>query len=284
MRTTSSEPAAARPRPPARTGVAVAAAVFAAVVVLLGVASVVGAVISVTEHARSSFSGVREVEVDTGSGDVEVTAADRADVRVEAITRRSWTRPELRQVVEAGVLRLSGGCRFVFTGECSVSYRIGLPRATVARLETGSGGVTVTGLRAAADARTGSGDVDVRDVSGAVGARTGSGNFSLVRVAGALRVRTGSGDIDGRSLTAATIEAHTGSGGIELVVAQPAPDRVLVSTGSGDVGLTVPDAVYRLNAHSDNGEVTTGELRQDPAGPHQIQVRTDSGDIAVRSG
>src|SRR5919197_4431839 len=120
MSTTSTEPPAVRSAGPGRHPAAVAAAAFGVIVVLVGAAALVGQALTVTERSTRIFSGLREVRVDAGSGDVEVTGGARTDVRVDTAAQRSWSRPRLEQRVEGGVLWLTARCRIVF-GSCGAS-------------------------------------------------------------------------------------------------------------------------------------------------------------------
>src|SRR5262245_44254564 len=107
-----------------RRGPGIAAAVIGVALIALGAVSLIGTAIQRTERSTRTWSGVDAVEVDVGSGNIEVTAASRDDVQVEQIERRSWRAPRTEAWLSGGVLRLSGHCRPVWFGNCEVNYRI----------------------------------------------------------------------------------------------------------------------------------------------------------------
>ena len=103
---------------------------------------------------------------------------------------------------------------------CSIDYDIKVPDATLVNVDIGSGDITLGG--------------------------------ALARVSAS----SGSGDIDAKSLATPTLLAKTGSGDLDLNLAQ-APTTATVKTGSGDVNVQVP----RGEAYAVN--VTTGSGDQD---------------------
>src|SRR5262245_62238594 len=187
---------AAGPGRPRNRGVAIAVGILGLVFVLAGSTALVGQAIGRTERSTRTFSGVRDIRVDTESGDVRLVAGAREDVRVEVAAEQSWRRPKVEQTLDGGTLRLRGDCR-LWLGRCSVSFRLEVPARTPVDLHTGSGEVRIAGLAAAADLRSGSGDVTARDVTGPVAAQTGSGEILVRRVRGDVTASSGSGDVTG---------------------------------------------------------------------------------------
>jgi len=123
------------------------------------------------------------------------------------------------------------------------------PDAEIA-LETGYGGITVSGTSGITAAKTGAGDVNVPDAA-RVTLHSGAGNVSVGRIGGGT-LRTGAGDIG----------IERSSGDTEL------------NSGSGDV--TVLDAVGTLRIHTGAGDVNAS------LSEGTIEVRSGMGDIIVR--
>jgi Putative adhesin len=274
--------------PPARQGTGrrgpvVAAALVGLALITLGAVSLIGLAIQRTERSTRSWSGVEAIEVEVGSGDVEVTAAGRGDVQVEQIERRSWRAPRTEARLSGGVLQLSARCRPAWFGNCEVDYRIQAPASTRVQARSSSGDLLATGLRSAVDLQTRSGNVQVREVVGPVSAATNSGNVAVRDSEGDVRARTSSGDVTGVDLVARSIEARSSSGDVRVAAVRTAPDALTAVTSSGDVRVIVPDETYRVDAHSSSGDVNLS-LRQDPDAPRHIEARTSSGDVDVRSG
>jgi hypothetical protein len=262
----------------------VAGVVVALVLVAFGALSLVGLAIQRTERSTRSWAEVGAIDVDAGSGDVEVVAASRDDVQVEQFVRRTWRAPRTEAGVSDGVLRLRARCPIVFGfGNCSVDYRIQAPAGTSVRVRDSSGDLTVAGIHDAVDVRTGSGNVHVREVVGRVSAQTSSGDVTLTRTEGDVFARTSSGNVTGDQLASRHVEARTSSGEVRVQVVGTAPDTLTATSSSGDVRVVVPDEVYQVDAHTSSGNVDLS-LRQDPASPRRIEARTSSGDVVVRRG
>lgn len=232
-------------------------------------ASAYGALILLDLLARSESQATRPVPVgervrlETGSGDIAVVASD-GPPRVELRTVAGlWGEPRVTIGRRpGGVVSIDADCPGI-SFLCSVEARLLVPAGTVLVARTGSGSVTVRGLRGGVDAETGSGDVRLAGVGGEL-----------------VRAETGSGSITGRDLTASTLIGDTGSGDVELA-ARRAPESVEADTGSGDVELTVPDVGYRIATDTGSGDQRV-DVRPDPRSPRRLRVDTGSGDVTVR--
>lgn len=203
--------------------------------------------------------------LDVHSGDVTVrTGAGPARVAIEE-RRGLLGGPEVRvERREDGTLSVDAACAWFLLNGCPAQAELTVPERTAVRLETGSGDVTVAGLRGDTWVATGSGSVTLTDVE-----------------ADRLRARTGSGDVRAVGAAAADVVLDTGSGTIDVALTRP-PRSVEVETGSGDLTLTVPDASYRVEAETGSGDEDV-QVRQDPNAPRRLRLETGSGDLAVRA-
>ena len=78
----------------------------------------------------------------------------------------------------------------------------------------------------------------------------------------------------------AELSAHTGSGDVSLVVAEPS-QRLNIHTGSGDVHLRIPTGKYRLALDTGSGEERVNGVVNDAAAERTIDVGTGSGDVLI---
>ncbi|MEU5849265.1 DUF4097 family beta strand repeat-containing protein [Saccharopolyspora shandongensis] len=145
--------------------------------------------------------------------------------------------------------------------------------------ETGSGEISLEEIGGEARMRTGSGGVSARGVDGSVDANTGSGEITLAGIGGRVTAESGSGGISGEDLRGAEIVAKAESGDVDLRLT--APQSVDASTGSGGIELTVPGDHYRVEAEAGSGGVDVGVVR-DPAAAKRLTLSTGSGGITVR--
>jgi DUF4097 and DUF4098 domain-containing protein YvlB len=244
-----------------------------------------------TYTAEGSFdrtlqvSGPVELEVRTGSGDIQVRTGPGAAVRVvghirvrtlstglsadEQVKRVQGDPP----VVQTGnTIRVSQVQAPVLRDNISISYEITVPIDTRVRSRSGSGNHLVDGVRGPVEATAGSGNIRIGRAGGTVHVSTGSGDIDLQRVDGALVASAGSGSIRALAVAGA-ITAHTGSGEVDVV--QTAGGEVDLSAGSGDIRLAGAQGPLRIHASSGNIAVDGR-----PAGRWELE--TSSGDVTVR--
>ncbi len=181
---------------------------------------------------------VTVVETRSGSGDVVVNESDRPGIRVTETLHWRGEKPADGHSVAGDTLTLAYKCE-----NCSVDYKVEVPRGLTMKIDTGSG------------------DITLRNLSGQINASTGSG------------------DVDARGLAATSVGARTGSGNITLRFAV-APDQVQAVTGSGDGKLWVPDGAYNIDASTGSGDRRI-QVADDDSAPRTITIRTGSGDAEV---
>jgi hypothetical protein len=252
----------------------------ASVAVLLGLpACVLGPITE--EFEELSFQGpVEEVRFDVGSGDLEVRVGQSQGVEVQRTTRFQGARPRLVARVEQGVLTLELDCGRVVTGVCTVDHLVLLPSPARLIGQTGSGDVIGEDLTGA-EASTGSGDIEILGSTGDLVLDSGSGDILIRDVSGDLDLRTGSGDLEGIGVRSAVAFLDTGSGDIDLRLADR-PDRVDLFTGSGDVLLTLPRGSYDLKTSTGSGDVSLDGVTVERSSSARVLIDTGSGDIDVR--
>lgn len=270
------------------------AAAGAALVLFGGVVLTWGSVQSGGERS-TQVGGVERVRIDGRSGGVRIRYAPDGNGAVEQRVRR-WAvfgDEEPNHRVEGGTLVLNGDCGWW----CSVEYDVVLPAAVPVsghvgsgdvdvsgmrsvNVEVGSGGIDLDGIERSVEARTGSGSVAVRNTSGPVEARSGSGEIELEAIDGRLRAHTGSGEIRGEGIASPEVYARSNSGGVRLGLTGPRDAEL--STGSGEVEVSVPRDDYRVDSRSGSGDVSI-DVPRDPAADKRLKLTTGSGNITVVS-
>ena len=230
------------------------------------------------------------LEVSSGSGDITVRAGAGATIVVKGTVsvRKSSDVPAnaaeiASQVAANPPIEQSGDAVKVgrITDETvnkavSIDYEVTVPAATGVSASTGSGDVSVSGVKAA-KVNSGSGDVSVAGIAGEVDVRTGSGDVALKDARSAASVSTGSGDISAALSGSGDVRASTGSGDIVLtgVVGQ-----LTASTGSGSVGVEgKPTGDWKVSSASGDLQVTVTAEQG-----YTLDASTTSGDLAVASG
>lgn len=158
----------------------------------------------------------------------------------------------------SGDITLDGedGAVELATGSGDVS--VGQQKGGDVTVKTGSGGVKLDTVAGKLDTRTGSGDVKLVHYSGpGAELETGSGDITINGADGSLRLRTGSGHIAANDYKAGeAVEAHAGSGDIDLDGDFSGVLRLSAESGSGDIVIhtsSVPS--LHIEATSDSGDV-----------------------------
>ena len=211
--------------------------------------------------------GTISLDVDTGSGSIEVTSGSGRDVSVIGtvkvqkrgiFNRKPDNADELIQAIldnppvefEGDTLKVGHIKDRSLRRAVSISFEIVVPADTSVRADSGSGSIMVTDIAAPVNADTGSGSVKLTNIGGEVSADTGSGSIELRNIDGYVSADTGSGSINAEGV-AGGFHGDTGSGSIRLV--QTAPGDVSADTGSGSIKLT--GVVGALKADAGSGRI-----------------------------
>jgi len=261
----------------------------------LGILTIAAMAVCLSSPARAAdghfdralqVSGPVELDVQTGSGTINVRTGDNSTVRVSGTIRPSggWfsggdqekkvryleANPPIEQhgnVIKVGHIEDEDLQRNI-----SISYEIVAPVATRLRSSSGSGEQDVSGISGPVEASSGSGSLKLTNIGDAVRVSTGSGHISVESVKGSVRASTGSGEIRATGVAGA-LHASTGSGNV--VLRQTAPGEVEVSTGSGTVQIEGVHGTVRASTAS-------GDISVEGEGQGSWRLSAASGNVSVR--
>ena len=272
--------------------------------VVLAAASLLAAREYQGEFERSlAVTGPVELEVTTGSGNIEVRAeetskvritgrihvdhrigADQAEKKIQALENN----PPIEQT--GNYIRVGRIADPELRRHVSISYELVVPKATQLKSETGSGDESITGVKGPVKATTGSGnirlakvseesrvdtgsgDIEVSDVTGTLSAGTGSGNIRASGIAGGIRAHTGSGDIRLEQAANQPVKVETGSGNLEI---HGVRSSLYAQTGSGNITVFgEPGGDWKLETGSGNAS-----MHLSPQASFNLHAHTGSGSI-----
>lgn len=269
--------------------------------------------LALATDGRGSFdrtlkvSGTVDLEIETGSGAIEVRKGDSASVVIHAtihVNGRGLSQRDIDARIHAietnppieqsgNTVRVGQNLDRELRKYISINYEVITPGDSRLRAHTGSGHVRVEDLKGAVDAttgsgsvtmarlgsearaRTGSGKIELDEISGRVDAHTGSGGIRGGRISGAIVADTGSGSVELEQTNAASIEAHTGSGGVTIRVPAQAAFDLRAHTGSGSITVEHPMTVSGTISHHDLQAKVGG------GGSARVDVHTGSGSIRI---
>jgi DUF4097 and DUF4098 domain-containing protein YvlB len=229
-------------------------------------------------------SGPVNLEVETGSGNIEVRSGDSNQVEVRGrIRANQWfghDSGERVQRLQANppILQSGNDIRIGHIEDSelrrniSISYEIVVPQNTQLHSRTGSGNLVAGSIRGPAEVSSGSGNVKISDIAEAVRADAGSGNIDLDRIQGNVHAKTGSGTIRALAI-AGGFDGDSGSG--DLTLEQSAPGSVRVNTGSGTLELRGVRGSLEASAGS-------GNIHAEGAPTGAWTVHSGSGGIKLR--
>ena len=229
-----------------------------------------------------TVTGPLNMDLQNGSGDVQISSGPAGEVRVRGdfeVYAAPWdsTSRTIEEIQNSPPIEQQGN--FIRIGRerdrwrhYRVNYTIVVPADTELKASTGSGDVTIRGLKGPVRLSTGSGDIQGEEIGGDVEARAGSGDIHLREVGGEVDADTGSGDIQ---LESVKKDIHVGTGSGEVRVDRPG-GSVRATTGSGDVDVRGPRGDLMVRTAS-GSLIAEGN----PAARAFWELRTASGDIRL---
>jgi hypothetical protein len=258
--------------------------------------------------------GLREtVEMDLAHAAVEVRSHLESALRLQ--TRLSgWVEGGFDLERTEKGLRLSDRVTWGVLGSLfgRVQVQVRVPVEHGVDLRSGSGSVSVSGIRGPVALRTSEGELAIEDVEGPVYAVTSSGAISARGVRGELRAYTSDGTIEvedseggldvrtsegwvGLTRVAGPVAARSSSG--SMYIQFSARPSGTAATSSGTIEVSVPaDARFELRAQAQGGSIeldpvlgrnASGDARSARAlvngGGECLWLRTTGGNIYVRA-
>jgi DUF4097 and DUF4098 domain-containing protein YvlB len=271
-----------------------------------------------------TVNGAANLDLTTGSGEVTIRTGGANQVSVKArVTSSDWwggspeaavhsveANPPIEQ--SGSSIRIGYNIPEDAKHHVAISYEITLPPDTTLNVNTGSGEISVEGVRASAKLHTGSGDIRANDLGPNSRMETGSGSIRAASVAAPVTASTGSGSIQADLTGGGDVDVHTGSGGVEVrgvnggLRARTGSGHINVDgnvkgawqlhTGSGGVRMTLgKSGGFDLDVHTGSGSIHSdepvtvqgsfgrrelkGKVR---GGGPEVEVSTGSGDVEIR--
>jgi len=219
--------------------------------VLAAAAAVMAGLWLVMSGSRSNsyaFSGpLLGIEIDVGSGDVQILGGGGPDVHVRTTERSAYGQsPQERLDLESGVLKIGSRCASMVVGTCSVKYELAVPDNVALTIRTTDGDVRLEGYRGSANVATTRGRIAIEGFCGFL-----------------LQATARRGDID--------------------VDTQCAPERLDLRSDSGNVTAVVPSGRYRIDADTNDGRVLVRGVVDADDALWEIRALSGSGDVTIEA-
>ena len=233
------------------------------------------------QEMTGTMGTAKNLRVKLASGSVKVQGGSQAGITY-VIHRRAYTSSEEKARREFESYRVStsvkGDTAWMVAESggrdrrCSDEFVINVPRnLDFAKIETGGGNVTATGIAGRAELSSGGGNLHLDDIGGEVTAETGGGTIEVGSVQGSVNLETGGGNI---KIASAKGDIKAESGGGSVVVLSGLQGAVL-ETSAGSI--RVDKCSGTVKATTGGGSVDLGEI----GGPAEIE--TGAGSIRLAS-
>lgn len=230
-------------------------------------------------------SGTVNLQVETGSGSIQVRRGGSDQVRVIGrIRANEWfggnAEERVKRIENSPPIQQSGNDIRVghiddpeLKHNISISYELTVPENTQLHSSSGSGSQEISDISGPVEANTGSGGLKLLSIGSGVRAHTGSGSIEINGANGTVYARAGSGSIHAMNV-AGGFDGETGSG--HLTLEQSAPGSVRAETGSGGLDLHHIRGSLQAQAGSGNisaeGEATGGWVLHTGSGSVQLRL------------
>ena len=222
------------------------------------------------------------------AGTVTITASGGDDVRIDAV-KRVWDRTDAEAKaalsdVTIDVTERQGGvdvranAQRAHLLDAEVDFTIAVPTGASVSIRTGSGDVTVSGIRGELRAETAGGSIKATSLGQVRLLRTLSGAVSLDNAESSdVTVSTLSGAVTVRQLKAKSADLRTVAG--DVAIADSDAERLIVQSLSGRVELTgrlAPTGRYSLQSQS-------GDIQLTPIGTSDFELEAATVGGTLRS-
>jgi len=203
----------------------------------------------------------------SSSGAHIVITSDREDLNNELefsfTSGAGWASVTARRKHESG-----------WSHNISAHFEVEVPAETRTELHTGGGGITLSGLRGAAEVKTSGGPIEVTGLNGNLEAYTSGGPIRVREVTGDAHLGTSGGPIDAQSVEG-SLTAHTSGGGIKI---ERVSGYVEAKTSGGSIHATYSPG----NRHGGVLETSGGhiEIAIDPSANLNLDASTSGGSVS----
>lgn len=227
--------------------------------------NMVGYMAQTSEHHEASYAwSGGAITLHVSSGSVRVVVGADSSVGVAYTEHYQLKKPTTSITPTSGGLDIVARCpNALFSNNCDINYTLTVPSSARLTIHSGNGSLRVAGT------------------TGALSLDTGDGGITLDNVTGDVQAKTGNGGVHGAALRSKVLQVDTGDGDVDLEWATT-PDNASVTSGNGDIRLTMPagSGPYRVAASTGNGGQHVS-VPTDPNAKPIITMSSGNGGVSV---
>jgi DUF4097 and DUF4098 domain-containing protein YvlB len=243
------------------------------------------------QEMTGDLGAAKNLRVKLAAGAVRVQGGSQAGITY-VIHRRAYTSSEQQARREFESYRINtsvkGDTAWIVAESggrnrrCADEFVINVPRnLESAKIDTGGGDVSTTGIAGRVDLESGGGNIHLDDIGGEVTAETGGGTIDVGSVGSDLSLQTGGGNI---KVASAKGEIKAGSGAGSVIILSGLQGAVL-ETGAGSI--RVDKCGGTVKATTGGGSVDLGEIggpAEIESGAGSIRLASAKGRVQVQTG
>src|ERR1043165_1725471 len=152
-----------------------------------------------TEAQSQTYTqAVTSIEVQSGSGEVEIKPGTDGEVKVERTLKWYTNKPTIDETWNGTAFKVVSDC----TGNCGIDYVITVPPSVNVHLDVDSG------------------NGKIRDITGTVDATLDSGDLEFSGLSNTVNVTMSSGNLDASQMTSKNVVLAVNSGDIDITFAE----------------------------------------------------------------
>lgn len=230
--------------------------------------------IAQSKKINKSFDGIKNIEINTASGDCDLVKSSNTAVAVEVTYSYDDDRFEAILEKDGSTLVLKEKFKTNSSGSGSSHWKVSIPDNLEVKFNSGSGDLNAKSISAEISSNVGSGDIELSSISGDFKGNTGSGEVNVEDYQGDLKVNTGSGDVT-ISNSKGDLKINLGSGEID---ANRVEGAFSFNAGSGDISVRDATLTGSSSFNSGSGDakvVLKSELK------NNISINSGSGNATL---
>lgn len=219
--------------------------------------------ISKVEYREYDFNGVDKISITNGAGRIAILPMSVNKIEITVSKRQFDDTCSLHIAKEMGVnvvIKVEQPTGAI----CKVDFDVRVPQDINLDINSGSGDVTVAGVKGNLNFNLGSGSLKA------------TGEFKR------LEGKAGSGDVDVRGLKG-VVDVNVGSGQAKLGFVADPKGLVAVKAGSGDATLMFPKGTKIKSALSTGSGEVTNDFDNSPRADIEVKASSGSGDVNVKT-
>ncbi len=255
-----------------------------------------------------SSSSISSVEAKTSGGDIEVSAVNVSEARIEVYVtennhRGSYSKEAIEKKIASDydVSVTVSGNKLTATARpkkvlknsdnsLNIAYRIFVPAACATQLKTSGGGISITGLSGEQAFKTSGGELLVKGVTGKITGRTSGGEITVTDSKDDIDLQTSGGEIHAANCNG-KIKLNSSGGSIQLkelggdIVATTSGGNVNAQNITGDLdthtsggNLTLTGIAGSLNAYTSGGNINVEIAKSSKF----VRLKNSGGNISLQ--